>query len=427
MSYTVENINGCKRKIIFSFNELDLTKEFQTELAEKRKTVSLKGFRKGKAPKNMVEDMYGPQIETDIVNKFVQNKLYETISEEDLRVVGYPAFENMKYEKGQSISFDVTLEVFPEVSLGEFKDFKFTKDKVEVTEQDIEELKKNSVASKAEMVELTDKDAEVNNGLYAVINFEGIKEDGERPDNMKGAEHLLEVGSNSFIPGFEEGVIGMKKGDKKSLDLSFPAEYHVDELKNVNVTFEVELLEIKEKRSPELTDELAKELGYESIDDLVTKGKENFLKQKERQAQEKLHQEVLEKFIEENTFDVPATMIQQQKDHLKDDLKNNLKSQGFDESMMEDYFDKWAGDLDQKADFQVRSGLILDHLGKKYEVEASEDDFNAKLEETAAGTGMDIEQIKQYYTSNDKIKSNLMYAIKEEKTFEAVLKEVTVL
>lgn len=427
MAYTVENINGCKRKIIFSFNELDLTNEFQTELAEKRKTVSLKGFRKGKAPKDMVEDMYGPQIETDIVNKFVQNKLYETISEEDLRVVGYPAFENMKYEKGQSISFDVTLEVFPEVSLTEFKDFTFTKDKVEVTDKDIEELKKNSVASKAEMVELTGKDSEVKNGLYAVINFEGIKEDGERPDNMKGSEHLLEVGSNSFIPGFEEGVIGMKKGDKKSLDLSFPAEYHVDELKNTKVKFEVELLEIKEKKSPELTDELAKELGYESIDDLVAKGKDNFLKQKERQSQEKLHQEVLEKFIEENKFDVPATMIQQQKDHLKDDLKNNLKSQGFDESMMEEYFDKWAGDLDQKADFQVRSGLILDHLGKKYEVEASDDDFNAKLEETAAGTGMDVEQIKQYYTSNDKIKSNLMYAIKEEKTFEAVLKEITVL
>jgi trigger factor len=427
MAYTVENINGCKRKIIFSFNELDLTNEFQTELAEKRKTVSLKGFRKGKAPKDMVEDMYGPQIETDIVNKFVQNKLYETISAEDLRVVGYPAFENMKYEKGQSISFDVTLEVFPEVSLTEFKDFTFTKDKVEVTDQDVEELKNNSVASKAEMVELTDKDSEVKNGLYAVINFEGVKEDGERPDNMKGSDHLLEVGSNSFIPGFEEGVIGMKKGDKKSLDLSFPAEYHVDELKNAKVTFEVELLEIKEKKSPELTDELAKELGYESVDDLVAKGKDNFLKQKERQSQEKLHQEVLEKFIEENKFDVPATMIQQQKDHLKDDLKNNLKSQGFDESMMEEYFDKWAGDLDQKADFQVRSGLILDHLGKKYEVEASDDDFNAKLEETAAGTGMDVEQIKQYYTSNDKIKSNLMYAIKEEKTFEAVLKEITVL
>ncbi|MBT6326754.1 MAG: trigger factor, partial [Bdellovibrionales bacterium] len=291
----------------------------------------------------------------------------------------------------------------------------------------VEELKNNSVASKAEMVELTDKDSEVKNGLYAVINFEGVKEDGERPDNMKGSDHLLEVGSNSFIPGFEEGVIGMKKGDKKSLDLSFPAEYHVDELKNAKVTFEVELLEIKEKKSPELTDELAKELGYESVDDLVAKGKDNFLKQKERQSQEKLHQEVLEKFIEENKFDVPATMIQQQKDHLKDDLKNNLKSQGFDESMMEEYFDKWAGDLDQKADFQVRSGLILDHLGKKYEVEASDDDFNAKLEETAAGTGMDVEQIKQYYTSNDKIKSNLMYAIKEEKTFEAVLKEITVL
>ncbi|MEE3080199.1 MAG: trigger factor [Bdellovibrionota bacterium] len=234
------------------------------------------------------------------------------------------------------------------------------------------------------------------------------------------------MGSGQFIPGFEDGMIGLKKGDKKTIELTFPADYHATELQDAKVKFHVELLEIKNKEFPEFTDEVAKEMGFESVEDFKTKSKENLTKQKERQVQEKLNQEILEKLIAENEFDVPLAMVAQQQDALKQDLANNLKQQGFTDDMLEEYFSKWSGDLVEKATFQVKSGLILDTLAKKYEIESTEEDFNAKIEESAGLSGLTADQVKDFYTRDPKIKQNLMYAIREEKTFKKLEEELNI-
>ncbi len=426
MSYTLQEVNGCTKKLVFNFEQLDLTKEIKVAVKEKQKTVNLKGFRKGKAPLDMVEKFFGPQIETDALNRFIQNKLYEAINKEQLKVVGYPAFENMKYDAGKSVKFDALVEVFPEIDLKDMKGYTFTSEKVEVTAADLEEMKKNYLGSKAEMIELSDEKAALAKGHFAVINFAGEKEDGERPESMKGEEFLLEIGSNQFIPGFEEGLIGMKKGEKRVVSLNFPAEYHVEELKNAPVKFEVDLIEIKEKKFPELTDELAKTFGYESVDDFMTKNKESIKNSKERATNEKLHQSILEKLVKENSFDVPQALIEQQENYLKEDLKKNLKSQGFNDDMVGEYFNRWAADMKEKAVFQVRSGLILDQLATKYEITTGEEDLNKKIEETAKVSGLNAEQIRAYYMSDEKVKKNLTFAIREEKTFAKIKEIVTI-
>ena len=276
------------------------------------------------------------------------------------------------------------------------------------------------------MTEVADASTKLAKGHFAVFNFEGVKEDGSRPENMKGSEYLLEIGSGQFIPGFEDGMMGLKKGDKKNILLTFPADYHATELQNAKVTFEVELLEIKEKKYPALTDEMAKEFGYESIADFNEKNKANLLAQKERQASEKLHQEILEKIVKENKFDVPATLVQNQEKYLQEDLAKNLKSQGFNEAMVAEYFTRWAADITTKANFQVRSGLVLDHLAQEFKIETSDADFNKKIEESAKTAGMDVETVKKYYSANSQIKNNLMYAIREEKTFEELKKKLKI-
>lgn len=426
MSYTVEQINGCTKKIIFNFETLDLSTEIKNAVLEKQKTVSLKGFRKGKAPLDMVQKMYGPQIEHDALNRFINNQFIEAVEKEDIRVVGYPTFENMNYESGKSVSFDALVEIFPSVEVKEMKGLNFTRDKVEVTDADVEDVKKNYLSSKAEMKEITDEGTTLDKGMFAVMNFQGEKEDGEKPENMKGEDFLLEIGSGQFIPGFEEGMVGMKKGETKTIELTFPSDYHAEDLKDAKVKFEVELLEIKTKEFPEFTDELAKEFGFESVADFNEKNKKSMEMQKNRAADEKLHQEILEKLVEENKFDVPNAMIHQQEDYLKQDLTRNLKAQGFTDEMCDEYFSKWHDDLHTKAEFQVKSGLILDTLAKKYEVESTDADLEKKIAETAEGTGADIEQIKKYYTSNEQVKKNMMYAIREEKTFEKIKEEVTI-
>jgi trigger factor len=418
MSYQIQQVNDCTKKLTFNFETLDLTNEIKQALKEKQKTVNMKGFRKGKAPLDMVEKFYGPQVESDALNKFVQNQLFEAIDKEDIKVVGYPSFENMNYDSGKSVSFDAVVEIFPEVSLGDLGKFSFKKDKVELADDEVEKQRKNHLNSKAETVEIEDETVALKDGHLSIINFEGELESGDKPDNMKGEDFVLEIGSNQFIPGFEEQMIGMKKGEKKTLEVTFPEDYQADDLKNAKVKFHVELLEIKEKQFPDFTDELAKELGFESVSDFEEKTKNNLLEQKDKAAKQKLNQEILEKLVEANAFDVPVALIAQQEKHLKEDVKRNLTQQGFNEGMLGDYFEKWKDDLREKATFQVKSGLILDTFAKEHKIEATDEDFDKKLEEVAGSSGLGMDQIKSFYSSDEKMKSNLMYAIREEKTFE---------
>jgi trigger factor len=426
MSYTVEEVNGCTKKIIFNFDSLDLTSEISTAVKEKQRSTNLKGFRKGKAPLDMVKQMYGPQIETEALNKFVQGQFFETVDKEGLRVVGYPSFENMKYDAGKSVSFEALVEIFPEIALKDMSALKFTEEKVEITDDEVAKTTQGYLANKAVMKEIEDESTKLENGHHAVLNFEGEQEDGTKPENMKGTDFVLEIGSNQFIPGFEEGMIGMIKGEKKLLELSFPEEYHVAELKNSKVKFDVELLEIKKNEFPELDDELAKELQFESVEDMKTKTKDNLFAQKKRQSNEKLHQAILDKLIEENTFDIPKALVDQQKEQLQKEMSQNLTQQGFNETMLTEYFQKWADDLDEKAKFQVKSGLILDKLAKENNVEATDSDIDAKIDEMSKSSGMDPAEVKKYYTSNDKIKQNLMYALREEKTFDIIKQKVII-
>lgn len=423
MSYTVETVNGCTKKFVFNFKTLDLTSEIKAALVKKQKSANLKGFRKGKAPLTMVEKLFGPQVESEALNSFVQNQFFEAVQKEELRVVGYPSIENMKYESGSSVSFDALVEIFPEVKIKDMSKLAFTRDSVAVGDEEVEKLIKNYLESKSEMSEVASDSAKLSKGQFAVLNFQGEKADGSRPENMKGEEFLLEIGSGNFIPGFEDGMIGMKKGEKKVIELTFPAEYHMADLRDAKVKFDVELLEIKEKKYPELTDELSKEFGYESVADMKAKNKETLVNQKARAADEKLHQEILEKVIAENEFDIPSALVSQQEEHLKQDLTRTLKQQGFTDDMASEYFSRWTDDLNTKAKFQVRSGLLLDKLAKEWNIETTDADFDKKINETALMAKVDAEQVKKYYNSDPQIKNNLRYAIREEKTF-AKIKEV---
>lgn len=426
MSYTIENVNGCTKKLVFNFDKVDLSKEIKEALIAKQASSNLKGFRKGKAPLEMVHKLFGPQVENDALYRFISDQYYQAIKKENIRAVGYPEFGNTKYESGKAVAFEATVEIIPEIEIKDYSKFTFKKDSENVSEEDFETLKKNYLSNKAEILEVKDINHALVKGDFAVFNFEGEKEDGSRPENMKAQEYMLEIGSGQFIPGFEDGMIGMKKNEKKEIKVTFPAEYHEESLKNAPVTFHVELLEIKQKILPDFTDEIAKEFGFESVDDFTVKNKERMSVQKKREVQTKLQQEILEKLIEENKFDVPNALIQDQKESVKQELSKSLKQQGFNEQMINLYFERWDADVTQKALFQVRSGLLLDNLAKKYNIEATEADLDVKIDEMASQSGMKKEEITKFYKSNDNVKRNLMYAIREEKTFIALMKDMKV-
>ena len=204
---------------------------------------------------------------------------------------------------------------------------------------------------KVEMVPVEDENVELANDHFAVFNFEGVRADGSRPDNMKGKDFELQIGSGKFIPGGEEGRLGMKNGEKRNVELTFPADYQESTLQNEKVTFETELLDIKEKKYPEFSEELLKSLGVETESELDEKNKEMIGTQKEKQSEEGLKQEIIKKIVEESTFDVPKTMIDRQTEYLQKDIQENLSRQGYNEAMVKDYFEKFAGDLTAKSEF----------------------------------------------------------------------------
>lgn len=418
MNYKLESVNSCTRKLLFQFENLDLSTEIKREVLNKQKNSNLKGFRKGKAPVAMVQKLFGPQIENDALNNFIRGQIFSAITKENLKMVGTPSLDNVKYDAGKSVSFDATVEVFPEIKLKDYSKFSFKKEHSEVTEQDLNDVKKDYLSSRAEMREIEDSKVTVAKGLFAVINFEGERADGSKPQNMKGTEYLLEIGSNSFIPGFEEGVVGMKKGDKKVLELTFPADYHMAEMQNEKVKFSVEVLEIKEKKIPEFTEELAKEFGYLSVEDFMTKNKALLKAQKEKKSLQQLNESVIGKLIEENSFDVPAAMVVAQEKYLKEDMAKNLKQQGLSENMLKDYFVKWEKELFKRAEHQVKSGLILESLALEFKIEVGEKDLDEKFAEVAGTSSLPLSDVKDFYLKNDNMKKNLTYAIKEEKTFE---------
>ncbi len=426
MSYTIQDVNGCTKKLVFNFDKVDLSSQIKAALMAKQQTSNLKGFRKGKAPLEMVQKMFGPQVENDALYRFISEQYYEAMKKENIRVVGYPQFGNTKYESGQSVAFEATVEVIPDFELKDYSKLTFKKESEAVSEEDFETLKKNHLSNKAEIAEVKDANYQIAKGDHAVFNFEGEKADGTKPDNMKAQEYMLEIGSGQFIPGFEDGMTGMKKGEKKDIKVTFPADYHEEDLKNAPVTFHVELLEIKQKTFPEFTEELAKEFGFESIADFTAKNKERMATQKKREVQAKLQQEILEKLISENPIEVPKALVDDQKESVKQELSRTLKQQGFNEQMIQLYFERWNDDVTNKALFQVRSGLILDKLARKYNVEATEADLDVKIEEMVSQSGMKKDEISKFYKSNENIKRNLMYAIREEKTFTALQKDMKV-
>lgn len=426
MSYTIQDVNGCTKKLVFNFDKVDLSKEIKEALVAKQSNSNLKGFRKGKAPLEMVQKMFGPQVENDALYRFISDQYYQAVKKENIRAVGYPQFGNTKYESGKTVAFEATVEIIPDFELKDYSKLTFKRESEAVTEEDFETLKKNHLSQKAEVAEVKDADHKLVKGDFAVFNFEGEKADGSKPESMKALEYMLEIGSGQFIPGFEEGMIGLKKGDKKDVKLTFPADYHEDDLKNAPVTFHVELLEIKQKNFPEFTDELAKEFGFESVADFTAKNKERMATQKKREVASKLQQQILEKLIEENQFEVPKALVDDQKESVKQELTRTLKQQGFNDQMINLYFERWDADVTSKALFQVRSGLILDKLSKKYNIETTESDLDAKIDEMVSQSGMKKDEISKFYKSNENVKRNLMYAIREEKTFESLMKDMKV-
>ncbi len=426
MDYKIEDINECTKKFIFNFTDLNMDSEINEEVLKIQKSANLKGFRKGKAPLDLIKKTYNHKIQANAIDSYIRNRFLDAINKEKLKVVGYPKFENLKYEPNKLISFDALVEVFPVFSLKDISNISIKKKKAKVSKDEVDRLVKSYLESKSVMQEIKNENHTIVNGNFVVINYNGKRDDGKQLDGMSDNDSLLEVGSKRFIQGFEENLIGMKKGDKKSFDVKFPDDYFNNELKSRGATFEVEILEIKEKTYPKLTDSLATELDFKSKDDLLKESENRLLEQKNVEVENDLKQQLLDKIIADNNFSIPTTMVDKQKEYLKKDMENLLTRQGFNNDMIDDYFKKWGEDLDKKAENQVRVGLILNYISNKYDISVQEEDINKKLSSISKKSNLSLEKVREYYLEKPDIKRNFLASLKEEIIFNKMFEMVNI-
>ncbi|MDI2588278.1 trigger factor [Psychrobacillus sp. NEAU-3TGS] len=362
------------------------------------KQINVPGFRKGKMPRQMFEKMYGVEsLFQDALDVILPHAYGHAVEDAGIDPVDQPEIDIVTMEKGQPLVFTAKVVVKPEVTLGDYKGLEVTKLDETVTDEEIEEQLKSQQTRLAELVVKEDAIVE---GDTAVIDFEGFVDDVAF-EGGAGTDYPLEIGSNSFIPGFEEQLVGVKAGESKDVDVTFPEEYHAAELAGKQAVFKVTVKEVKGKELPELNDELAKEIDaeVEGIDALRAKLKEVAAEEKKQLAAQTLRDNLVEAAAANATIDIPEAMIASETDRMLQEFGQRLEQQG----MNLDLYYQFSGQdeaalraqMQEDANSRVKVSLTLEAIAEQEELKSTEEDVNAELEKMAAQFNMSAEDIKK--------------------------------
>jgi trigger factor len=362
------------------------------------KEINVPGFRKGKMPRPMFEQRFGVEsLYQDALDFILPDAYANAVEEAGINPVDRPEIDITTMEKNKPLVFTAKVTVKPEVQLGEYKGLEVSKQDTNVTDEEIESQLKENQERFAELA--VKEDEAIVEGDTAVIDFEGFV-DGEAFEGGKGEDYSLEIGSNSFIPGFEAQLVGVKAGEEKDVEVTFPEEYHAAELAGKAATFKVKVNEVKSKELPELNDEFAKEIDpeVEGLEALRTKMKETLAADKQAGADAQLRDELVQKAAENATVEIPHAMIHSEMDRMMQDFEQRLTQQG----MNLDLYYQFSGQdeealraqMHDDAETRVRVSLVLEAIAAAENMEVSSEDIDKELEKMSSQFNMDIEQIK---------------------------------
>ncbi len=364
---------------------------------KQRGSIRVPGFRPGKAPRKIIENMYGSGVfYEEAVNEALPDAYTAAVKEQELEVVGYPEVELLSVGK-EGFSFKATVAVYPEVTLGQYKGVEAPKAEVSVTDEDVEGRVKEMADRNSRMVSVEDR--AVAKGDVANIDFEGFL-NGVPFDGGKGDSFDLEIGSGQFVPGFEDQVAGMSISEEKDIDITFPEDYHAD-LAGKAVVFHVKVNAIKVKEIPALDDEFAKDVSeFDTLEELKKDVREKMLAEREEGAKRAFEDAAMAKVAAGIQADIPDAMIEEQARRFVDNFRMQLQSQGvpYEQYMkmtgMEE--EKLMADAKAPAEGQVRMDLAIAAIVKAEGLEASDEDVEAEYNKMAAQYGMDVENVKKY-------------------------------
>ncbi|WP_338442950.1 trigger factor [Bacillus spizizenii] len=375
------------------------------------KQVSIPGFRKGKIPRGLFEQRFGVEaLYQDALDILLPVEYPKAVEEAGIEPVDRPEIDVEKIEKGESLIFTAKVTVKPEVKLGDYKGLGIEKDDATVTDEDVQNELKALQERQAELV--VKEEGAVEEGNTVVLDFEGFV-DGEAFEGGKAENYSLEVGSGSFIPGFEEQLVGLEAGAEKDVEVTFPEEYHAEELAGKPAVFKVKIHEIKAKELPELDDEFAKDIDeeVETLAELTEKTKKRLEEAKENEADAKLREELVLKASENAEIDVPQAMVDTELDRMLKEFEQRLQMQGMNLELYTQFSGQDEAALKEQmkedAEKRVKSNLTLEAIAKAENLEVTDEEVDAELSKMAEAYNMPVENIKQAIGSTDAMKEDL--------------------
>lgn len=387
------------------------------------KKTSIPGFRKGKVPRSIFEARFGVEsLYNDAIDILLPEAYSEAVDEADIFPVDRPEIEIEQFAKGETFKFKAKVTVKPEVKLGEYKGLEVPVAKAEVSEEDVNEELTRLQQRHAELSVLEEGAAE--NGDVVVIDFDGSV-DGVQFEGGQAERYSLELGSNSFIPGFEEQVVGMATGDFKDVSVTFPESYHAVELAGKDAVFKVKLHEIKRKNLPELDDEFAKDVSeFDTLDEFKADLKSQIATRKENEVKAAKESAAVEKAAENAEVEIPEAMISSETENMVRDFDNRLRQQGMNLEMYTGFSGQTTDDLKEQmkeeASKRVRNNLVLEQIAKEENIEVSEEEVTAELEKMAGQFQRDAEEVRNILAANGSLAS-LSDEIKLRKTIEILV------
>ncbi len=395
-----------------------------TQAYKKNKNkMSVPGFRKGKVPQQMIEKLYGPEVfYEDAANALIPDAYEKEISEhKEIEVVSQPKIEVTQCEKGKPFIFTAEVALKPEVELGKYKGVKIDKIDTEVTEEDINKEIDRERESNARTISVEDRP--VKDKDMTIIDFEGFV-DGEPFEGGKGENYPLTIGSGAFIPGFEEQLIGAEIDKETEVKVTFPEDYHAEELKGKDAVFKVTVHEIKEKELPELDDEFASEVSeFDTLDEYKEDVKKKLTEKKEAEAKNKKEDAVIEAIINDSKMDIPEAMIDTQTRQMAQDYAGRLQQQGL---TLEQYFqftgmdaDKFLEQMKPGAKKRIESRLVLEAVAKEENFEVSDEDYDKEVARMAESYQMEADKLKDLI--GDYEKEQIIEDLKIQKAVDFVV------
>ena len=427
MKAQVQITEGLQRKLNVEIAQDVVNSAFEKVYQDIQRQVEIKGFRKGKAPISTIKTMYKTRVQGDVAQDLIQKHYPVALKDSKVEPISYPEFEFEDPSEGKDFSFAAIFDIRPEVKLKKTEGLEVEKEKYVTDPTKVDQIINNIRNSKVNYVDVLDlRPAQM--GDVSVIDFEGIV-NGKPLENGSGKDHNLELGSKQFIDGYEEGIVGMKVGETRTLDLKFPTPYHAKELEGQPVSFKVTLKSLKKKELPEFNDELLKTIGAnQTVEEFKKTVQQDSEQSEKKRIEDAFKNRLLKKLVEANPVDVPASLMKEQKASLIEDFKKRMTEQGMQPTEFEDYVQKWDADFAATAGEMIQSSFLIDKISQEQNLLCKPEDLDVKFQEYVKQTGIDIERIKEWYGKPEQM-SRLTYMITEEKvvkylTEKAKIKEV---